>query len=98
MGSRIGSFVWANTRKERLIGGRDLIKGHRGHHRRIAHGLEVHVASVLRSLQLDHNEMTLAVDGQEVDSATGILPVAELLRDHEKLFVNHFDLIANQAL
>lgn len=62
------------------IGG--LIEGHGRDHRRVEDGLQLHVAAVVGPLQLDHHEVRIAVDAEEVDAPARLVPVTELFRDH----------------
>jgi hypothetical protein len=39
------------------------------------------VATVVRALQLDHDEPASLVDSEQVDASPGVLPLAELLSD-----------------
>ncbi len=58
-------------------------KTHRGDHGGVADGLEFHVAAVVGTLQLDDDEVSGLVEGEEVDPPASILPLAELLSDDE---------------
>ena len=62
---------------ERLLG------RHLRDHRCVADGLQLHVAAILGSFQLDDDELTVAIKSHQVDPAPDVLEVAELLRDDE---------------
>ena len=57
-----------------------LIEGHAGDHTGVPDRLEVHKAAVLGPLQLNHDQVGIAIESQEVDPAAAVLPAAELLR------------------
>ncbi len=80
------------------VGVGDLGEAHRGDHGRVADGLELHVATVVGSLQLDDDEPAGLVEGEEVDPPAGVLPVAELLGDDEQILVERGDVVTEQAL
>lgn len=42
---------------------------------------------VLCALEFYDDEMTLSVDGQQVDASPGVLPLAELLGDHQQFII-----------
>ena len=61
-----------------------LIQRHVSDHRRVSNGLQVHQAVLVAALELHNHEPTLSIQGQEVDAAVGLLPVAEFFGDDEQ--------------
>lgn len=91
----VGAVDGLQVVRERVDG---LVEGHGRHHRGVADGLELDVASILRALQLDDDQVGPAVDREQVDAALAVLPVAELLRDHQQVVGEDADLLAEHAL
>lgn len=60
-------------------------------HRSIADRLELHVSTILRALQFDHDEIRALVDAEEVDPTSAVLPVSKLLGDHQRVGREHID-------
>src|SRR5262249_58663045 len=56
-----------------------------------------HVGAVV-PLQLDHGETACLIDRQQIDTAAGVLPVAELLGDHEQVVSEDAYLVADDPL
>ena len=52
----------------------------------------------LVTLELNHDEVGVAVDAQQVDAAAGLVPVGELLGDHQHAGGDDLDLVAEQPL
>ena len=77
---------------------RRLLEGHRRNHRGVTQGLQFHVPSVSRALELDHDKVCLPVNGEQVDAAAAVFPFAELLGDDVKILVYYLDLGAQQSL
>lgn len=84
--------------KVRGVGTDDVPERHRGDHCRVAESLEVHMAAVLGPLEFDDHELPCLVDGEQVDPAARVLPLAELLRDDQQVVAEHVDVIANETL
>jgi hypothetical protein len=74
------------------------LERHGGYHRGVADGLKLHVAAVLRPLQLEDDEVGVLVHAQQVDAPARVLPVAELLGDDEGVRGDDLDLLAEQPL
>jgi len=55
------------------------------------------VAAVLGALQLDHHQPRRAIDAQKVDSAVGVLKLAELL-GNQQVLTQDLDPVANRRL
>lgn len=54
--------------------------------------------AVVGPLQLDDNEVCLRIDGEQIDSAAAVVPIAELLGEHVEVVAQHVDLRAQQSL
>ena len=61
-----------------------LIQRHVGDHRRVSDGLQVHQAVLVAALELHNHQPPLSIQGQEVDAAVRLLPVAVFLGDDEQ--------------
>ena len=97
LGPRIGVSL-ADLREitSEHIGG--LVEGHGRDHRRVAEGLQLHVAAVLGPLELDHHEVRVAVDAEEIDTPARLVPVPELLRDDQRVRSDDRDVCPQKAL
>jgi len=76
----------------------NLVEGHGGDHRRVPDGLQLHVTTGVRALQLDHHEVALAVEREQVDPAARVLPLPVLLSDDQEFLAERARLLADQPL
>jgi hypothetical protein len=49
------------------VNAHELVPGHRGHHRGVSEGLEIHVPAVGRPLQLDDDQLPCPIHGEKVN-------------------------------
>ena len=56
------------------------------------------MAAIIISLQFDHDEVRRAVNAQEIDAALRVLPLGELLSDHEDIVGDDRDVGPQKAL
>jgi hypothetical protein len=50
------------------------------------------VPTVLSSLELDHNEVRIPVNTNQIDAPLALVPLAELCRDEESIGRDRFDV------
>ena len=74
------------------------LKSHGRHHGRITNGLQLHVATIGRPLELDDHEVRVTVECQQINSPSAVLPFPELLGQHEQVVAQNFYLRLQQAL
>ena len=92
-----GIFARTLGLKEARVGIDDLCKGKGCNHRCVPQGLELHVRARI-ALELDDHEVCVSVDRQEIDTTPTILPIAELLGDHQEVGVDDLDVLLEQPL
>ena len=56
------------------------------------------LTAVVCALQLDDDELPVAVDGQKVHTPPGVLSLAELLRDDKEVLVEHVNPVPQKPL
>lgn len=61
-----------------------VLKLHRGDHRRVAKGLQFHVATGLCALEFNDDQVGAGVNAEQIDPTLGVLPVAELLGENHR--------------
>jgi len=75
-----------------------LRKRHVCNHGGIPNRLQLHVAAILRALQLDDHQIGGAVDGQEIDAPTPGIPLSELLADDVEIPIEDLNLVPQHPL
>jgi hypothetical protein len=71
-----------------------LLEGHRGDHGRVAQGLQFHVPAVMRAFELQHNQASVPVHTQQVDTAIASFEVAELLGYDQEGLIDRADVVS----
>lgn len=56
------------------------------------------MGAVLGSLELNDHDLAFAVQSQKVDTPSAVLPCAELLSNDHHIWVDHLELVTEQAL
>ena len=71
-----------------------VVEGHGRDHRRVTDRLQLHMPAVFGPLQLDHNEVGILVQPQQIDPPPAVFPLAELFGDDQRVGRDDVDLLA----
>jgi hypothetical protein len=61
-------------------------------------GLQLHVPAILRSLELDHDEIGVAVNSEQIDSPLALVPFAEFLGNDQRVRRDYLNLLHEETL
>lgn len=56
------------------------------------------MTAIIGSLQLNHHQIGVFINGEEIDATAAVFPIAKLLSNHIKIIAKHINLCSKQPL